>query len=162
DEKVRAGASREDAVRAARIELGGVEQVKESVRDARAGAWIDVLWQDIRYGVRTLRRSPSFAAVTILTLAIGIAANSLLFSVVDPLLLRALPYQAADRLVYVSEFWPHELPVRSAPSPDLDNWRAEGRLFDAMEAYGGARTFTLTGTGEPERIPGTLVTAGFL
>jgi hypothetical protein len=151
DEKTRAGMPPDQAIRAAKIELGGMEQVKELVRETRTGAWIGALGQDVRYGVRTLLRRPGFLVVTVLTLALGIGANTALFSVVNALLLRPLPFKDADRLVYVSEFWPHELPVRSPVSPDFDNWKTQGHLFERIEAYGGGFPAVLTGAGEPER-----------
>jgi predicted permease len=161
EEKIRAGMSAEEARRVARMEVGGIEQVKEEVREARAGAWFDVLLQDIRYGARMQGRSPGYAAAIVLTFALGIGANTALFSVVNGLLLHRLPYRDPDRLLYVSEFWPHEPMVIGAPSPDFDNWKQRGRLFEALEAYGGTSP-TLTGAGDPERLVGVQVTRGFL
>ncbi len=162
DEKARSGMTRQEAERAARIELGGIEQVKEQVRASRTGAWLDQLAADVRYGLRTLRRNRGFAGVTVLTLALGIGANAGLFSAVNTLLLGDLPYKDADRLVYVSEFWPHEPPVLGPPAPDFTNWHANSRLADQIEAYGGGGAVNLTGAGEPEHIVGTIVTAGLL
>ena len=162
DENVRRGAAEEEAMRQARLEVGGIEQVKERVRERRAGAWFDMLAQDLRYAVRTLRRSPGFTSITLVTLALGIGANAALFSVVNALLLRGLPYRGADRLVYVSEFWPREPAVPGPPSPDFANWRARSRLADGFAAYGGGAAVNLTGGGEPERIQGTMVTASLL
>jgi len=162
DEKAHGGMSRQEAERTARIELGGIEQVKEQVRASRSGAWLDQLAADLRYAVRTLRRNPGFAAVTVITLALGIGANTALFSVVNALLLRALPYKDAERLVYVTEFWPHEPVVPAPPSPDFTNWRAHARSIEDIQAYGGGGNVTLTTGGEAERIVGTTVTAGLL
>ncbi len=162
DEKAQGGMARPEAERAARIELGGIEQVKEQVRASRAGAWLDQLAADLRYGLRTLRRNPGFAAVTIVTLALGIGANTALFSVVNALLLRPLPYMDADRLMYITEFWPHEPEVSGSASPDFTNWRAHSHLSQQIEAYGGDRNVTLTSAGEAERVAGTAVTAGLL
>ena len=162
DEKAQSGTDRAEAERTARIELGGIEQVKEQVRASRSGAWLDVLAADLRYTVRTLRRNPGFASVAVITLALGIGANTALFSVVNALLLRDLPYKDAERLVYVTEFWPHEPVVPGPPSPDFTNWRVHAQLLEQIEAYGGSGNVTLTTGGESERIIGTIVTAGLL
>src|SRR5262249_51231415 len=103
EEKVARGMPRAEAERAARIELGGIEQVKEEVRDARSFGWIEVLLQDVRYGCRLLRRNPGFATVAAVALALGIGANTALFTATRALLLRSLPYRDAARLMYVTE-----------------------------------------------------------
>jgi len=101
EEKLRAGMPAAEARRAARIELGGVEQVKEQVREVRAGAWLDSLFQDLRYGARMLRKNPGFTAVAVLTLALGIGMNTAIFSVVDTILFKSLPYPHSNRIVMI-------------------------------------------------------------
>ncbi len=108
-----------------------------------------------------LMRSPGYAAVVLLTFALGIGANTALFSVVNGLLLHRLPYRDPDHLFYVSELWPHELMFQGAAGPDFANWRRQGRSFDELEAYGGGTELTLTGRGDAERLHGTAVTRGF-
>src|SRR5581483_7090759 len=162
DEKAREGTARAQAERAARIELGGIEQVKEQVREIRAGFWLETIAADLRYGLRMLRHNLVFTVVAVVTLALAIGANAALFSAVDALLFRELPYKDADRLVYVYEFWPHEITVPGPPAPDFTNWRANSHLADQIEAYGGGGAVNLTGAGEPEHIIGTMVTAGLL
>ena len=100
-DKIRRGMSPDEARRAALIEFGGVEQVKEIMRQSHRGAWIDDLFRDVAYAFRISRRSPSFAVLAILTSALGIAAATASFSVVDAVLLRPLPYKDADRLVQI-------------------------------------------------------------
>src|SRR6266508_1010584 len=102
-EKVRRGMSAEDALREARRELGGMDQVKENVRDVRPGVFMDTLIQDIRYAFRAMGRDRAFAFVAILTLALGIGANTAIFTVVDGVLLKPLPYPDPDRLLTLWE-----------------------------------------------------------
>src|SRR5262245_42816091 len=90
---MRAGLSRDEALRRARIELGGVEQVKESARDARGTRWVEDLIQDCRFAMRGMRRSPVFAAAAVITIAIGVGANTAVWSIMDALLRRSLPIE---------------------------------------------------------------------
>jgi putative ABC transport system permease protein len=158
---VQSGMSREEAKRQAKLKFGGVEQVKEECRDGWGIRLITELGQDVRYGLRQLRRSPGFTAVAVITLALGIGANTAIFSIVNAVLLRPLPYRDPSRLVYISEFWPRETPVRTVPSPDFANWSAHAQLFDGLAAYGGGAEVNLRSEREPERVQGVRVTAGF-
>ncbi len=99
DHKMRAGLSRGDAMRAARIEMGSVAAVKDRVRDVGWESLLESIWQDVRYGVRVLRRSPAFAAIAIAILALGIGANTAMFSLLNAIMLRPLPVQAPEQLV---------------------------------------------------------------
>ena len=103
DEKIRAGLPPAAARRAALLEVGGVEQVKERVRDARVGVWLDTLWQDVRYAARGLRRTPWFTLTAVASLAIGIGLNTAIFSAIEAVLLRPLPYPAPERIVRISQ-----------------------------------------------------------
>ncbi len=137
------------------------ERVETLRRRHRLG-WLAELRQDLSGAVRGLRRAPGFAVVAILTLALGIGANSAIFSVVRSVLLAPLPYPAADRLV---QLWTDERASgRASPEwltpPDFLDWQRESRTFQSMAAYQGWNP-DLTGTGDPEAIEGGSVTAGF-
>ena len=101
EEEMSTGMNSTEARRNARIEMGGPDQIKEEVRNARAGAWLEALWRDLHFGARMLRKNPGFTATAILTLALGIGANTAIFSVVHAVLLSSLPYRQPDRLVQV-------------------------------------------------------------
>ncbi len=159
-EKVRAGMSPEEARRAARLELGGVEQVKEEVRAVRAGAFFETTVRDLRYGARALRRRPAFAAAGILTLALGVGANTAIFSVVRAVLLAPLPFDDPDRLMLLSEEAPGGGRM-SVAVPNFQDWRGRARSFERMAAFRSA-FFTLTGGETPLRLSGRMVTWDFL
>jgi putative ABC transport system permease protein len=111
---------------------------------------VDTFWHDIRYGLRTLGRSPGFLAVAVLTLALGIGANTAIFSVVDAVLLRPLPFRAPDQLValFETESAPGSYPLAGA---DYLDWRAQNQTFEDMATYSYQENFNASGAGEPER-----------
>jgi len=160
EEKMREGMRPDEARRTARIELGGVEQVKEDVREVRAGAWLDIVFQDIRYGARMLRKNPGFTAVAILTLALGIGANTAIFSVVSAVLLRPLPYANPQQLIVLRETTQSVGP-HSPSYPDFLDWRKQSRTFSQMAAINN-REFNLSGVAQPENISGYAVSANCL
>jgi predicted permease len=153
-EKMRAGMTRADAERAARIELGGAEVVKDNVRDARTGAGLDTLWRDVRFASRSLRKTPAFTVAAVLALALGIGATTAILSVVRAVLIEPLPYADANRLVVAL----HDGRNPVAPANFAD-WRAQTRSFTDMAA---AEYWTpaLTGDDNPEQILGLRVTSG--
>ncbi len=125
--------------------------------------WLDGIWQDVRYGARMLRRSPGFTAVAVLTLALGVGANTAIFAVVNGIVLRPLPYAQPDRLVRVWESNPEKgWPTFSASHPNFLDWRAQSRSFERLAAQASAG-FTLTSaSGEADIVRGAAVTADFL
>jgi predicted permease len=142
DAYVREGLTRDEAVRRARIEFGGLDQIREEHRDARGVALLDGLVRDIRYGVRQLRRSPAFAAAALACLALGIGATTAVYSLVDAILLRPLPFKDSDRLVRLMEHVPPPFPgqpmwVQGITYRELLDWRALSKTFSDMAAVGG-------------------------
>jgi putative ABC transport system permease protein len=161
EENIRRGLSPVEARHAARREFGGVEQAKEDYRDQRGLPFLETLLQDVRYALRTLSKSPSFTAVAVLTLALGIGANTAIFSVSNAVLLRPLPYQDPEKLVRADEFWPR-MNDTVVPNPDYTNWKLHNQSFEELAAYNGGAQVNLTGAGMPERLESVSVTANLL
>ena len=162
-DKIRDGVAPDEARRLARLELGGVDQTKERVRWYRWGAQLDVLLQDLRYGWRSLTRQPGFTALVVVTLAVGIGANTAIYSVVDATLLRPLPFRDPDRLmaVFLMEPSTNGAPSRIAWSyPKYETFRDNQQVFEDSALY-GTRLASLTGDGEPERLQFEEVSAGY-
>jgi predicted permease len=156
DEKVAHGMRPEEAKRAALVEVGGLEQLKEDVRRVRMGAWIETFWRDVRYGIRSLARTPAFTAAAVVALALGIGATTAIFSVVDAVLLRPLPYHDPDRLAVVLHGGRN--PV--SPANFLD-WQRQASTFERM----GAAEYwapNLTGPERPERTLAVRLTSAVL
>ena len=158
------GIAADEARRRARLEFGGMEGIKEECRESRRVHFFDVLFQDIRYGFRLMVRSPGFTAVAVVTLALGIGANAAIFSVVNAVLLRPLPFADPARLVQIS----HVPPAKSFPgmttfpvsAANYLDWRAQNQSFTDMAIYTGAR-FILTGQGDPESLTSIPVSPNF-
>jgi putative ABC transport system permease protein len=160
DDLERTGMPRAEAERRARREFGPLEPVKEECRQARGLRLLDETVQDLRYAVRSLRRSPGFAAVSILTLATGIGANTAIFTIVDRWVLRPLPYHDAGNLISISTVDPKRGAGTTAPA-DLYDWRSGATGFEAI--CGWTQPFhTLTTGGEPEQVLGMQANAEFL
>src|SRR5262249_54281581 len=159
------GATEAEAYRQALTELSGSELLAHELRRAerqvtpepivlginRRRNMIADLWQDLRYGARMLLKQPGFTLIAVLTLALGIGANTAIFSIVNAVLLRPFPYKEPERLVILRE----RVSGGSGFSPSYPNfadWRAQNTVFDSMAAARGNQSFNLTGAGEPERL----------
>ncbi|HEX8879282.1 MAG TPA: ABC transporter permease [Candidatus Acidoferrum sp.] len=163
EEHLERGLAPAEARRQALLRFGGAQQAKERHRDARGLPFLDTLFQDLRFASRMLGKSPGFTSVAVLTLTLGIGANTAIFSVVYAVLLKSLPYPQADRLVMVYEnvHLPTYQNDRNEVSPgNLSDWTRQNSVFRNLAAYSN-RSFNLTGTGEPLRVEGELVSANF-
>lgn len=158
-ERVERGETGEAAERAARREFGNVGLVHEVTRDAWGWGSFDRLMQDLRFGVRMLAKSPGFTAVAILTLALGIAANTALFSVVNGVLFNPLPYPEPEQLVTLHESKPN-FEAGSISFPNFQDWRKENTTFSMMGISRGY-SFNLTGAGDPEQVQAQFVSTDF-
>src|ERR1700730_4439836 len=161
EEYIAAGLAPRQARQAAVRAMDGIEQQKEECRDTRGVNWLQDFLQDLRFAARMLRRTPGFAAVVVLTLALGIGANSAIFSVIDGILLQPLPYGDPDRLVIV---WENNLrrsnPHNVVSPPNFLDWQAQNHVFSGMSYISDLRV-NLTGSGEPEQIVAEYVSANF-
>jgi len=156
------GHAPDEARRLAEQSFGGVERHKDSVRDARGLTLLDDVARDVRFGIRTLRRNPGFVAVALLCLGLGIGANAAVFSVIDAVLLRPLPYSAPDRLVRVFETLPARGPGwRGAVSfPNYEDWALQETSLQHLTAF-QVGSSNLVGAEGAERIPTVSASASF-
>src|SRR5262245_26650137 len=162
DENIRAGMNPQEARRQARLELGGVEQVKERVREIRAGHLLETLGGDVRYAARMMRRSPAFTTTAVLTLALGIGANTAVFSVVNTVLLRPLPYPDSDRLVQIWSTNPNANRWGMWTAyPRFEDWRDQNTAFEEMAT---ARTWVIRikGGDHPESLSAVITSSRLL
>jgi predicted permease len=159
--RVRSGMTEEEARREARMEFGGLEQVKEDCRESRGTMLAVSALYDLRYALRQVGRNPGFAAVTVLTLALGIGATTTIFSIVNATLLRPLPYKDPARLVVLWSTIPHfgSIGASVVTDPNFTVWERENRVFDGIAAF-HEQTSNLTGDRTPERLLGASTTAG--
>jgi putative ABC transport system permease protein len=161
-DNLRAGMTFDEARRQALMALGGVTQVSEAHRDRRTLPFVEKTMQDLRYALRMLVKTPGFSAVAIVTLALGIGANTAVFSLVSAVLLRSLPFPEANRLVLLWDDVSAPTNGRfslTEPTPaDYKDWKAQSRSFSGMAAMMQA-TYNLTGTAEPHKVEGIRTTA---
>ena len=158
---LRSGLSQAEAERRATLEFGGEDKIKEDCREARGVGFLETLLADLRFGARTLRKDLGFTVVTIVTLALGMGATTTIFSVVDGLLLRPLPYHDPDRLVTV---WEDNIkssrPHNVVAPPDFLDWQTQNTVFEQMSAMADTKA-NLTGNGDPEQVVVENVSANF-
>jgi putative ABC transport system permease protein len=158
------GMTRKEAEMAAKREFGGVELAKEECRDERGTRWMEDLWQDIRFGLRMLRKNPGFTTVAVLTLALGIGANTAVFSVVETILLHPLPYADPSRLVEVFNSYNSSsianFPKAGLTPGDFTDWRRQATMFSDLAAYTVSNDeFNLTGLAVAQRVRATYATS---
>ncbi len=158
---IAAGVPPKEGRRQAMLQLGAVEGVKEDCREYRRGFWLETVWLDIRHGARVLRKNPGFTFVAVLTLSLGIGTNTAIFSVVDAVLLRPLPYKNAERIVWATERFPFNRDSAVVLSPDFIAFQNGNDVFEQIGAFGNSSGANLTGAGEPERVDIADVTTGF-
>lgn len=159
EENLRRGLAPQEARRQALVRFGGVEQAREHHREARGLPALETLLQDLRYASRTLRRDLAFTLIAVLTLALGIGANTALFSVVNGVLISPLPYPEPDRLVTLHASKPN-FETGSISYPNFLDWQRQNHTFSSM-AVARSYSFTLTGAGEAEQVPTEFISAGF-
>jgi putative ABC transport system permease protein len=162
DDNMRLGLSATEARRDALARLGGIEAVKEQQRDRAGVPFLQHLARDVRYGTRVLRRNPTFTAIAIVTLALGIGANASIFTLVNAVLLRPLPYEDSARLVMIWSMQSDDGVGRevSASYPDFESWRDETRSFEHVAAL-TSRSVTLGGADLAELVPAVQTTTHF-
>jgi putative ABC transport system permease protein len=160
-QNIERGMRPDEAEREARRRFGNVGRIKDLARDIKGGGFMETLLQDLRYGAWMLRKNPGFTAVAALTLALGIGANTAIFSVVNAVLLRPYPYKDQDRLMWLWETKLPEIP-RLSPSPaNFLDWQKQNTVFEQLEAC-NVRNFNLVGGANSARIRGMVITHGFL
>ncbi len=157
------GLGADDAQVAARRQFGNVTLVKEDCRDMWIFAWAETLWKDVRYGARILAKSPGFAAIVVFSLALGIGANTAVFSVMNAVLLHGLPYEHPEELatIFSTHKWDPSSDRDVVPLADVATWKKANHVFADMGAVGFIDMATVAGLGEPVQVPVQSVTPNF-
>ena len=159
--RVRAGATPEQARREVKLEMGNMDSVKHEVRSVGWEFFVETLLRDVHYGLRMIRRSPAFASLSILAIAIGIGANTAIFSLVYGVLLSPLPYPEPNRLVAVGLHERGVAGIHPLGVADFLAWRDQQQSFEHVAVFAAGGSFALSGLGTPETIPGVSVSADF-
>ena len=154
DENIERGMSPTEARRAARLKFGSIATAREESREAWGFVWLETTFLDLRYAVRSLCQNPGFTAVVVVSLALGIGANTAVFSVVNAILLRPLPYEDPERIVLINSGW-YKPPASPA---DYQAWEEENQVFERM-AYWGNADFTVKDGGVAQFVKGQRVAA---
>ena len=163
DEKIANGVPAAEARRQAAAEAGGIEQVKQAVRDGRASTVLESMLQDVRYGLRQMRHNPAFAWTAVITLGLGIGATTAIFSAVYALLIRPLSYPGSDQLVEILDGNPKKgAPDGPMISPDFVAAQSMLGSLESVAGSAGRGDMNLTGTGDPIRVKVVGITANFL
>jgi hypothetical protein len=152
ESNLRGGLSRRDAEAEARRHLGSALFVKEGMREARMIGWLDTMSRDVRHGLRLYRRYPVLAGLAVLTLALGIGANTAIFSLLNAVLFRPLPFPQPERLAAVLDGFRTQGLIGTGPTvPEFLDVRARARSFESLSFF-DTRDFQITGGGEPARV----------
>src|ERR1044072_451416 len=158
EQNMKRGMAAEDARYAAMKSFNRVDQSKEECRDARGVGFVENLLRDASYSVRVLLKNYAFTIVVVLTLALGIGANTAIFSFANGILLRPLPYPQSDRLVALDEnALKRGIDSMSVSYPNFLDWREQNTVFEDVATYYGTNRFALTGAGEPVQIRGSRI-----
>ncbi|HEX7091560.1 MAG TPA: ABC transporter permease, partial [Longimicrobiales bacterium] len=162
EKNIARGMGPEEARRDALVRFGGVERAKEWVRDEVRPAWLEDFARDVRFAVRALRNAPGFAAVSILTLGVGLGAATAVFSVVNGVLLRPLPYPESHRIVRVLQVDSAGRPANNVSGPNFEDWRQQSRSFEALALLSGGGPVSVVADGQADRADVLWVSEQFL
>src|SRR5437867_9007754 len=155
EEKMKDGLSRKEALRAVRLERGSLEVSKEIVRSGGWESFVEICWQDLRFGLRMLRKSPGFTLVATLTLALGIGVNTSVFSAFDSVALKPLPVKDSDRLVAIWATQKSQPARIGASMPEFEDYKAQSHSFEYLANFLSCWTYTLTWQSEPRNVNST-------
>lgn len=158
--KIKEGLQPAEARRAALIEMGGVEQVKEKVREVRMGQTLETMWQDLRYGARMLLKNPGFTLIAVATLSLGIGANTAIFSLVDAMLLKMLPVERPEQLFFIQNVGPHRPDGGAPPYPCFERFRDQNQSFTGLAAF-TQRDLRIRIDGQREEVMGQFVSGNY-
>ncbi|HEY6661155.1 MAG TPA: ABC transporter permease [Pyrinomonadaceae bacterium] len=154
------GMTPDEARLSAAKSFGNLGSIRDRAYEVRGGGFMETVWQDVRYSGRMLLKHPGFTLIAVLTLTLGIGANTAIFSIVNAVLLRPLPYQAPEQLVMLGETNSGQR-NGSVSYPNFVDWRDQNKVFESVSAVRWNESYNFTGAGEPERLQGRIVSAGF-